>query len=90
MKYDILNSPVKEADFLCLNTPLVCEREHIVFLTGRRGRGFLLEDVMRNELGQFTEERKTPKSWGFQKGHTGFRKKKVVERLESAKKLIGG
>ena len=45
-KYDILNLPVRKADFLCQLTPLVCEREHTVFLTGRRGRGFLLEDIM--------------------------------------------
>lgn len=38
----ILNSPVRKADFLCRHTPLVCEREHTVFLTGRRTRGFLL------------------------------------------------
>jgi len=49
-KYDILNSPVKEADFLCQNTPLVCEREHTVFLTGRRTRGFLLGETMYDKI----------------------------------------
>ena len=46
---DIINSPVEKADFLCRNTPLVCEREHTVFLTGRRGRGSLLEGKMYNK-----------------------------------------
>ena len=50
IEYDILNSPVKEADFLCQNAPLVCERERTVFLTGRRTRGFLLGCFMVDRI----------------------------------------
>ena len=46
---DILNLPVEKADFLCQNTPLVCEGKHTVFLTGRRGRGSLLEAEVKKK-----------------------------------------
>ena len=47
---DIINLPIKEADFLCQNAPLVCERERTVFLIGRRGRGFLLGEDMKTKV----------------------------------------
>ena len=44
--FDILNSLVRSADFLCQSAPLVCAGEQTALLTNRRTRGFLLEEKM--------------------------------------------
>jgi len=49
-KYDILNSVVRKADFLCQNDPLGCVEKHTVFLTTHRQGGFLLEGNMPTKL----------------------------------------
>ena len=49
-KFDILNLLIGEADFLCQNTPLVCEERQAVNPINRRTRGFLLEGSMRSKL----------------------------------------
>ena len=74
---DIIGSPIKEADFLCQNTPLVCERKHTVFLIGRRGRGSLLEGIVQDKPGR------------FQKGHIGYWKNKRFSKEHRYKISIG-
>ncbi len=87
IKYDIIDLPVKEADFLCQNTPLVCEREHTVFLTGRRTRGFLLENIMPTG----TPKSGFNKSW-FRKGHKiskAMKKKLSISKMGSKNPMYG-
>ena len=57
LKNDILVSPVEKADFFMPITPLVCERKHTVFLTGRRMRGFLSEDEMVSESAKIANKK---------------------------------
>jgi len=44
--FDIINSSVRSADFLCQNSLRVCVDEHTVLLTDRRNGAFLLEGEM--------------------------------------------
>ena len=41
--YDTIIMSTRDADFLCSNSPLVCDREATVSLVDRRTRAFLLE-----------------------------------------------
>lgn len=46
-KHDIIFPLVREADFLCQDSPLVCVGKQTVSLTNRRTRAFLLEEDMK-------------------------------------------
>lgn len=82
---DILVSSVKEADFLSEKHPVSMREKTTVFLTGRRMRGFLLEDEMPKGIKGFQKGHKlfkgSEKGW-FKKGHKvigGFKKGHISE-----------
>ena len=55
-KNDILKSSVRNADFLCQDSPLVCVEKQTAFLTDRRTGAFLLEVVMAKTKEQIKED----------------------------------
>ena len=55
--FDILNLSVKEADFLCQHSPLVCAGKYR-FLDRRRTRAFLLEENMPTGIYKRTKKHK--------------------------------
>jgi len=57
--FDILNSLVRSADFLCQTAPLVCAGEQTALLTNRRTRGFLLEGKMPKAISYQLENLET-------------------------------
>ncbi|MEK6951891.1 MAG: HNH endonuclease [Nanoarchaeota archaeon] len=84
-KYDIINSLVGEADFLCQHDPLVCEERLTVNPTNRRTRVFLLGGKMSRITTQKTKEKIRKSVLGRKKSEE--HKRKISQTLKG--KFIG-